>query len=109
VSVLEPLAVYDVAEANWLGLPHDKRQDLAAWLREQGPDPNDTYRLEVYLLDCLFVRVFQWDRDKLGGGHYCPLDHDHHDPDRSLCEAARRAPFDVPVAEMPPVKPWEAS
>jgi hypothetical protein len=96
---LEPLAVYDVHEPGWYGLSDDQRHDLAAWSRAQRIEPSDTFRLEIYLLDCPFARVFQFERD--AGGHKYVIP--------GTREIACRKPFDVPVGEMPPVKPWSAS
>jgi hypothetical protein len=113
-TTLEPLAVYDVHEDNWLGLTEGQREELAAWLREHDVEPDDAYRLEIYLLDCPFARVFQFDVNERGKV-YCRLDHDHvamwesgREPPGGVCEIARRT-FDVPLSSMPPVKPWSRS
>lgn len=110
-ATLEPLAVHDV-QGSW---PPPNLNDFLAWAREQSIEPNDTYRIEIYLLDCLFARVFQFDKDEHGKVR-CAVDHEHH-PGRVMdCEVARRKPFDVPVSSMPPEasglrkeKPWRPS
>lgn len=107
----EPLAVYDVHDPSW---PDQPITEIGDWLRRQGINPDDTYRFEVHLLDCLFARVYQYDRDE-NGRAYCPRDHEHQNgkiygpgeepSEAELCDIARRAPFDLPIKEMPPVKP----
>jgi hypothetical protein len=93
----EPLAVFDVHENNWQGLPARARDRINDWARGEGLDPNDIYRVETYVIDCPFVRVFAFARDAAGNKF---LGEDGVNP-------ARLPPRDVPVSSLPPVEPWK--
>lgn len=86
----EPVAVYDVQDEGWW-LPANLT-DFLQWLRHHGINPDDTYRIEIHLLDTLFARVYQYDRDE----------HGRFFLDEETGEPARRTPFDVPVESTPP-------
>lgn len=91
-EALAPLAVYDVHEDNWIGLTGPERSRMCGWLREQGIEPNDTRRVEIYLLDCLFARVVAYaTMSEVPGGHGC--------------EFVTRT-YTVGISSMPPVRPW---
>lgn len=90
---LEPLAVYDVRDGSYVQGEQSKPFD--DWVVDHGIALADTYRMEIYLLDCLFARVFQYDRDEQG--RFCL--------DPAAQDVARREPFDMPIESMPPVKP----
>ncbi|MEU8199527.1 hypothetical protein AB0C10_37660 [Microbispora amethystogenes] len=100
LTLPDPLAVLDVAD--WLQRPptRDFLVALNEWTDRHGIEARDAVRIEVYLIDTLFARVFQYARTERG--HlYCGVDHDHLDePER--CEAARRLPYLVPLTCMPP-------
>lgn len=101
----EPLAVYDASDAeSWPRQVPDLELFLQ-WARDQGIEPNNTYRIEIHLIDdCPFARVFQFGRDD-SGARPCVVDHDHRS-DFARCEPARPAPFDVPISSMPPAGPF---
>lgn len=97
LALPNPLVVLDCREGIW---PPPNLEELQDWLRSHGIEPDDTYRVEVYLIDTLFARIFQYARNERGR-HYCSNDHGHlDDPDR--CVIARREPYTVPLACMPP-------
>lgn len=87
---LAPLAVYDARTPSWTDLTDERRAELRDWVQGLGVEVSETYRVEIYLLDCLFARIHQDDRDE-DGNRYCPHDHAH---DRLNCKPARRAPFE---------------
>lgn len=109
---MAPLAVYDVHDDGYLGLTQEQQEQIMGWLREQDQNPDVIYRVEIYLIDCPSARIFVWDIDA-DGRHYCPLDHAHRawtiqsptDDPAKVCEIASRT-FEVPISQMPPVKPW---
>ncbi|ETK36152.1 hypothetical protein [Microbispora sp. ATCC PTA-5024] len=99
---LKPLAVIDCHDRDeWARITSTPGllARLQDWACSNDIDPVDTYRIEVYPGDCLFGRVFQYDRDERGNG-YCPLNHRHIVEE---CEIAKRVPFDVPLGSLPPV------
>lgn len=83
---LEPLAVFDARDESWRG----DHQTLA-WFRSEGIDPNQVHRLEVYLLDCPFARVYEF--VTLNGARFFVAERD---------EYLRRDPYDVILASLPP-------
>ncbi len=94
---LEPIWVGDVHDSQtW---PPPNLSEVLGWARSEGINANETYRIEVYLLDCPFARVYEYDRDE-NGTRFCWVEHDHLD-DR--CDVAKRKPFDVPLTTLPPV------
>ena len=92
-----PLTVYDVHEPGWQNLPTRARDRVNDWARSEGLNPEDIYRLETYLVDCPFVRVFAFARDADGNKFVAE---DGTSP-------ATLPPQDVPVSSPPPVTPWE--
>ncbi|MBX6386836.1 MAG: hypothetical protein IRZ07_28310 [Microbispora sp.] len=92
-----PLAVLDSRCEDW---PPPNLSDVMGWLRSNGINTKVTYRVELYLVDTLFAKVFQYQRDE-HGRMICNVDHDHrNNPDQ--CEAARREPYLLPLNNMPP-------
>lgn len=91
----EPLAVYDVHEDAWDRLTAQEKYRVRMWIVEQGLDPGDIVRLEVYLIDCPFARVHEFDRDENGNLRVEDL------PPR---EIAVRPPRDVLLSSLPPVR-----
>jgi hypothetical protein len=59
---LQPLWVGDSNTAEWLEVwaDRDYYDRLVAWLRSEGFDEKITHRVEVYLLDVPFAKVFQY-------------------------------------------------
>ncbi|MFI6594956.1 hypothetical protein ACIBHX_01840 [Nonomuraea sp. NPDC050536] len=70
-STIEPLVVFDARDERWRGDSH-----ILAWCRSEGIDPEQVYRLEVYLVDCPFARVYD--------------------------DYLRRDPYDVILSSLPP-------
>lgn len=99
-----PLVVFDVNDRpafdRIIAAP-EHHQRLLDWMRSQGLDPHDVYRLEVFLVDCPSARVFEYARDGQGRG-YCGVDHDHR-ADLDCCHLARRDPYEVPLSSLPPM------
>jgi len=93
----KPLAVYDVHEPGWQNLPTRARDRVNDWARSEGLNPEDIYRLETYLIDCPFVRVYAITRD--GGGNIIL-----GDDGTSLVTLT---PRDAPVSSLPPVNLWK--
>ena len=89
----EPLAVYDVHEDNWFNLTREQRVEVWTWMVEEGLDPGEVFRLEVFLIDCPFARVHEYDRD--GDGNLRVEDV----PPRRI---AVRPPRDVLLSSLPP-------
>ncbi|MFD9950902.1 hypothetical protein ACFWYW_59195 [Nonomuraea sp. NPDC059023] len=87
-STIEPLIVYDCSSRQWHGNP-----DVLAWMRAEGLDPEQAYRLEVYLVDCPSARVYEYDRNEAGERYLVGDD------------AARREPYDVILSSLPPDTP----
>jgi hypothetical protein len=91
----EPLAVYDVREEpfrSMLGTPW--HMCLLDWLVEEGFDPLDIYRVEVYLVDCPSARVYSYARNEDGKRYLA-----------SELDLARRPPYDVILSSLPPDPP----
>jgi hypothetical protein len=91
--------VYDVRQESWYNLAVEERLEVCTWMVEEGLDPGEVFRLEVFLIDCPFARVHEYDRD--GDGRLRVEDL----PPRRI---AVRPPRDVLVSSLPPVKPWAA-
>ncbi|MEV4246985.1 hypothetical protein AB0J63_26675 [Streptosporangium canum] len=90
---LKPLVVFDSADNTyWNRASADAAwyDSLLGWVRQHGIDPPNTYRLEVYLLDCPFARVYEFDLDKDGRKYVAGSDY------------ARREPRDVLLSSLPP-------
>ncbi|MGW4663203.1 hypothetical protein [Streptosporangium sandarakinum] len=92
-DTLEPLVVYDAGDDTYqqrIGTPwHDQ---LLAWARSNGITPDDVTRLEVYLLDAPFARVYEYALDE-NGRRYLTNDGNDH---------ARREPYNVLLTSLPP-------
>jgi hypothetical protein len=95
----EPLAVYDVHEDGWEQLTAQEQYQVRLWVVEQGMDPGDIFRLEVFLIDCPFARVYEFDRDEDGSLRV---------EDQPPWDFAVRPPRDVLLSSLPPVKPRAA-
>lgn len=88
----ELLAAYD-ANTGEGGYPSTQSwlDDFLPWMREHGVEPNDTDRVEIYLLDAPFMRVYQPAQNEKGWPY---LDDD--------LKLARRPPFDVLIKRPAP-------
>lgn len=95
----EPLAVFDVHEDDWDRFTAQEKYQVRLWIVEQSLDPGDIFRLEVFLIDCPFARVHEYDRDDDGCLRVEGL------PPRAI---AVRPPRDVLLSSLPPVKPRAA-
>lgn len=60
-DALAPLLVYDAATREG-GFPNTSAwlEAFMSWLRLYGVDPYATYRVEFYLFDAPFIRVYQY-------------------------------------------------
>jgi hypothetical protein len=86
VPALEPLVVFDARDESWRGDPK-----ILAWCRAEGLDPEQIYRLEVYLLDAPFARVYEF--VTLNGARFLVEERDDY---------LRRDPYDVILSTLPP-------
>ncbi len=82
----EPLAVWDARRA-----PVRKITAWSEWAREHGIPVDDTYRIEFYLVDAPFARVFRY---AVNADGRC-----FKDP--ATGEAAEEPPVDVILSELP--------
>jgi hypothetical protein len=90
-----PLAVYDAQDHTWRGLTTEQRDQLRLWALAQGIAPPDTYRWEIYVVDCPFMRVYEFERDQRGVVRL----------NDAGTDVLRRPPYDVVITSMPPVEP----
>lgn len=102
----QPLMVSDVRDEAWyevLKANPGYLDAMTAWLRANGVDPDDTYRWELYLLDCPFVRVFAYDRDEMGRRRWQRIE-DVEERCRTGVgwRPVEREPYTVLVSSMPP-------
>lgn len=95
---MEPLAVWDVRETGWW----PGREVKSEWARRHGVPVDVTYRLEFYLADAPFARVFSYHLNEEGRRHLGPQHNPHRDHDHSACKPATVPPFDLPLTELPP-------
>lgn len=102
---LTPLMVIDTHDREWdqITADHAYHQRLIDWARGQGLNPVHTYRVEIYLVDCPFARVFQYATDENGTRH-CGVDHDHRGW-ADECRIAELKPSAVILSELPPEQP----
>lgn len=89
MSGIAPLAVWD---ANARGI-EAVRDQVCEYLADQGLPIDPTYRVEIYLVDAPFARVFTYDQDGEGGER-------HLDP--ATGDVAVRPPFDQLLTALPP-------
>jgi len=89
VSGIEPLAVWDASAREYNAI----RDQVCEYLAGQGIPIDPAYRVEVYLLDAPFARVFTYDQDGEDGER-------HLDP--ATGDVAVRPPFDQPLTALPP-------
>lgn len=92
--MVEPVRVLDAREEPMrarLGTPW--HMSLLDWFKQEGINPRNVYRLEVYLVDCPSGRIFEYDVDQ-EGNRYVKAGQD---------EAARRRPYDVILSSLPPM------
>lgn len=96
-----PRVIYDVHAESWAYVvaDHGRYERLMSWVREQGLDPHNIYRLEVYSAQPS-ARVFEWAYNEQGA-RYCSLDHDHA-ARIEACVLATREPYDVILSSLPP-------
>lgn len=96
---IKPLAVWDVKHESWFRQNWMGRRD---WLRAQELPANQIYRIEFYLLDTPFARLFRYALNQDGRKHWI----DAHTPgqphDHEACHVAMLEPLDVPLPELPP-------
>lgn len=88
MSTITPLAVWDVHNRSWA---HNWRP-VMEYLESQGIPVDDTYRVEVYLLDMPFARVFTYAENERGWRYVDPATGD----------AAVNDPYDVLLTALPP-------
>jgi hypothetical protein len=88
---MDPVAVWDARHLRF-GEVHPAVQH---WIEGEGIDPNETYRVEVYLLDAPFARVFTYASEpgRPPGWRYW---------DEATGWAAVNDPYDKPVSGLPP-------
>ncbi len=72
------------------------------WARSHGVPVDDTYRLEFYLVDAPFVKVFAYDVNEDGKRHWAGQHNPNECHDHTCCDVARRPPYDLPLNELPP-------
>lgn len=95
---MDSLAVWDVDDPAWW----HRHQAKSDWARAQGIPVDYTYRLEFYLVDAPFARVFAYHLNGDGKKHWthghdpqtCGPDHD--------CGACKEPPYDMPLSALPP-------
>jgi hypothetical protein len=65
---MEPVWVGDSSTREWdaIWADRDYYEQLIEWLRSEGFDEKITYRVEVYLVDAPFAKVFQYATDDDG-------------------------------------------
>ena len=92
LDLASPRVIYDVHAESWAYVVADKERyaRLLAWIREQGLDPHDIYRVEVYLIGCPYARIFAFDLND-EGQHYMRGE-----------DIARREPHNVILTCLPP-------
>ncbi|MFD9950965.1 hypothetical protein ACFWYW_59350 [Nonomuraea sp. NPDC059023] len=88
-STIEPLVVYDCSSRQWHGDP-----EVLAWMRAEGLDPDQVYRLEIYLVDCPSARVYEYATVQ-GARILVPAREEY----------LRRKPYDVILSSLPPDTP----
>ena len=85
--------VYDVRDDDaWSRVIADKERydQLTAWMRSQGLDPVNIYRIEIHPLDSPRARVYEYDRDEAGRMRLVGDD------------IAKREPYDLALSSLPP-------
>ena len=87
----DPLIVFDATDRDWAKTAEQWEQ-TCEWAYEQGIDPNETHRIEVYLIDAPFARVYQFAMTADGLRYI----------DDATGKTAERKPFDVLLSELPP-------
>jgi hypothetical protein len=96
-----PLAVWDVRE--------DGRQQhwkaRSDWLRDAGLPRDVMYRVEFWLLDCPFARIFCYELNAEGRKYWAP-DHVREPHDHDACHSAFEKPRDVLLGALPPRELW---
>ena len=98
VPGMTPHAVWDVHDPAWWPGHEAKSQ----WLRDHRVPVDHTYRVEFYLIDMPFARVFSYHVNEDGRHHW---DHGHNPQGCGpghLCGVCRHPPSDVPLSELPP-------
>lgn len=99
LDTASPTVIYDVHAESWAYLVADKDRytHLLTWVREQGLDPEEIYRIEVYSASAL---IFEHKRNEQGH-RYCDIEHDHAAQMRA-CRSAKREPYSVILTSTPP-------
>jgi hypothetical protein len=98
---LVPLAVWDVREDRWW-LDRKFKSD---WLHEAGLPRDVMYRIEFWLLDAPFARIFCFALDDDGRKHWAP-GHIRGPHNHDSCHPAFKKPRDVPLDALPPRELW---
>lgn len=86
-----PAAVWDARTADWKNML--LQSGRAAWLVAHGLNAGRIFRVEFYLIDAPFVRVFTYARDEDGHPVIVPGPHP---------QAAVADPEDVLLTDLPP-------
>lgn len=73
------------------------------WMRSQGIEPDDTFRVEVYRAGGQdgdhYARVSVYEKNA-DGHRYCGVDHDHTDTTSAPCQLAQRS-YDIQLSLLP--------
>lgn len=87
-----PLAVWDVSgnPNRFHGSPHWREASL--WAKDHGLEPDHAYRIEFYLVDTAFAKVFRYALNSTG----------HRFLDPTMDRAAAEEPVMVLLSELPP-------
>ena len=89
MSGIAPLAIWDANAREYNAI----RDQVCEYLAGQGLPIDAAYRVEVYLLDAPFARVFTYDQDSEGGERRL---------DQATGDVAVRPPFDQLLTALPP-------
>lgn len=85
---LQPIAAWDTRSSDWPS-PAARRKARCAWLSSIGLDTLAVYRIEFFLIDAPFARVFAYRLDEHGYPYWesvhDPLDERH---DHAACQPA---------------------
>ena len=96
-----PLAVWDVREDPWW----DKYYARRDWLKAAGLPARKMYRVEFFLFDAPFARIFCYALNKEGCRHWAP-GHAQAPHDHDACSPVYEAPCDVLLEDLPPRELW---
>ena len=92
------ISAWDVHNERWW----EHYEARSNWLKDRGFPAGDMYRVEFWLIDGPVARIFCYALDE-NGRPYCGRSHPPGTPHvHPECEAAREAPCDVLLTELPP-------